>query len=100
MARIKCPSCGAINQDVTEKDACWQCSAALGAAGITAKPTAAAPPPRSAAEMRQAELPSMMREQARDYVKQPQRPALSAMLAIVLLILLIGILAVWYVMHR
>ena len=31
MPKIKCPHCGANNQDVTEKDQCWQCDAVLGA---------------------------------------------------------------------
>ncbi len=31
MDKIKCPHCGAINQDVTEKDSCWQCHKPLSA---------------------------------------------------------------------
>jgi hypothetical protein len=31
MPRVKCPHCGAGNQDATEKDTCWQCSNVLGA---------------------------------------------------------------------
>lgn len=30
MERIRCPHCGAMNQDVTPKDACWQCGKVLG----------------------------------------------------------------------
>ena len=30
MLRIKCPHCGAGNQDATELDACWQCGKVLG----------------------------------------------------------------------
>jgi hypothetical protein len=31
MLRIKCPHCGAGNQDTTEQDTCWQCGNVLGA---------------------------------------------------------------------
>ena len=30
MPRVKCPHCGAGNQDATEEDTCWQCSSVLG----------------------------------------------------------------------
>lgn len=30
MPRVKCPHCGAGNQDATEDDTCWQCSSVLG----------------------------------------------------------------------
>lgn len=31
MPRVKCPHCGAGNQDATEQDTCWQCGNVLGA---------------------------------------------------------------------
>lgn len=31
MPRVKCPHCGAGNQDATEEDICWQCGRVLGA---------------------------------------------------------------------
>lgn len=31
MPRVKCPHCGAGNQDATEQDPCWQCGNVLGA---------------------------------------------------------------------
>jgi hypothetical protein len=31
MPRVKCPHCGAGNQDATEDDTCWQCGNVLGA---------------------------------------------------------------------
>lgn len=31
MPRVKCPHCGAGNQDATEQDTCWQCGQVLGA---------------------------------------------------------------------
>ena len=34
MDKIKCPHCGAINQDVTEKDNCWKCGKPLSAAVV------------------------------------------------------------------
>ena len=30
MLRVKCPHCGAGNQDATEDDTCWQCGSVLG----------------------------------------------------------------------
>ncbi len=30
MAKIRCPHCAAINQDVSEKEPCWQCGKRLG----------------------------------------------------------------------
>jgi len=45
MAKIKCPHCGANNQDVTEKERCWQCDTVLGApVAVVAEPTAPAAP--------------------------------------------------------
>ncbi len=32
MDKIKCPHCGAMNQDVTAQDNCWNCGKPLGAA--------------------------------------------------------------------
>jgi|SRR5579862_6676755 len=31
MDKIRCPHCGAVNQDVTPKDNCWQCGKPLSA---------------------------------------------------------------------
>jgi hypothetical protein len=31
MDKIKCPHCGAMNQDVTEQDTCWNCGKPLSA---------------------------------------------------------------------
>ncbi len=31
MAKLKCPHCGAMNQDVEASDLCWQCDFALDA---------------------------------------------------------------------
>ena len=45
--KIKCPHCGATNQDVTENDPCWQCGTILSAP--TSALTTAEGPPTSAA---------------------------------------------------
>ena len=34
MPRVKCPHCGAGNQDATEEDTCWQCSSVLGSPAL------------------------------------------------------------------
>ena len=39
MDKIKCPHCGAINQDVTPQDACWNCGKPLGAKAAAPAPT-------------------------------------------------------------
>jgi hypothetical protein len=39
MLRIKCPHCGAGNQDTTEQDTCWQCGNVLGAPVVRPEPT-------------------------------------------------------------
>ena len=44
MAKIRCPHCGASNQDVTEQDACWKCGQVLGAPGEAAPVSTSAPP--------------------------------------------------------
>ena len=41
MPRVKCPHCGAGNQDATEEDTCWQCGNVLGAP-VSRAPGAAA----------------------------------------------------------
>lgn len=38
MLRVKCPHCGAGNQDATEEDTCWQCGNILGATVTRAEP--------------------------------------------------------------
>lgn len=40
MPRVKCPHCGAGNQDATEQDTCWQCGNVLGAPVTRAQPSA------------------------------------------------------------
>ena len=42
MDKIKCPHCGAINQDVTEQDTCWNCGKPLAASAAVAPISAAA----------------------------------------------------------
>ena len=39
MAKIRCLHCAAINQDVTEKDACWQCGKPLGSKSSSSEDT-------------------------------------------------------------
>ena len=43
MPKIKCPHCGANNQDVTEKERCWQCDLVLGAAPTPVDPAQTPP---------------------------------------------------------
>ncbi|HZT42861.1 MAG TPA: hypothetical protein VFA07_11905 [Chthonomonadaceae bacterium] len=43
MATIRCPHCGASNQDVTEQDACWKCGKILNAPAEAAPVQTSAP---------------------------------------------------------
>ena len=43
MAKIQCPHCKAVNQDVTLDDPCWQCGTILGAP-VSALETGQGPP--------------------------------------------------------
>ena len=43
MAKIQCPHCKAVNQDVTLNDPCWQCGTILGAP-VSAIETGVGPP--------------------------------------------------------
>ncbi len=55
--KIKCPHCGANNQDVTEKDPCWQCSAVLGAAPTPVVASAGSPPAADSGPVQQVVRP-------------------------------------------
>ena len=108
--KIKCPHCGATNQDVTEKDPCWQCGTIL-SAPVSALNTGDGPP-TSAANAVQAEstaAPAPVPAAAPPKTPQlaqrpappapvspaPARPAIPvAMIAIVVLLILAVILGV------
>ncbi|MCW3096502.1 MAG: hypothetical protein JWL77_2120 [Chthonomonadaceae bacterium] len=95
MPKIKCPHCGANNQDVTEKDRCWQCDAVLGdpAPAVVAEPPAplAAPVQKQVEPVKPAPLPVDSSPQSRFPV---------APVAIVVAVLLILLAIIFFVMKK
>ncbi len=93
MPKIKCPHCGANNQDVTEKDRCWQCEVVLGAAPALAEPTPTAPTPSQKQVEPQTRTP-------RPAASSPQRRFPVAPLAIGIVVLLIVLAVVLFLMKK
>ena len=96
MPKIKCPHCGANNQDMTEKDRCWQCDTVLGApvaavADESAATTIPAPAQKQREPMRPASLP---------VPSSPQSRFPTAPVAIVIMLLLIVLAIVFFVMKK
>lgn len=87
MPKIKCPHCGSNNQDVTEKDHCWQCDTVLGAAPAVVEPIAATlptPVQKQVEPASPAPIPG-------DSSSQRRFPAATVPVMIVLLLIVIGI---------
>jgi len=96
MPKIKCPHCGANNQDVTEKDRCWSCEAVLGDAPVPiAEPTPATP---VAAQVQKQVEPTAPAPRPTD--SSPQRRSIAAPIAIAVVVLLILIAIVLFMMKK
>ena len=95
MPKIKCPHCGANNQDVTEKDKCWQCDAVLGAPVAVADPAAPTVPVPSPAQKQIEPTAS----KPLPTVSSPQGRFPTAPIAIVIVLLLI-VLAIVFLMLK
>jgi hypothetical protein len=94
MPKIKCPHCGANNQDVTEKDRCWQCEVVLGAAPVPAdlaEPTAPTPSQKQVEPQTPTPRPAASPPQSRFPV---------ATLAIGIVVLLIVLAVVLFLMKK
>lgn len=108
MPKIKCPQCGATNQDVTEQDACWKCGSILGVTAAeapapvqsveTAPPDTPGAPDAPMVESEQP-LPLQAERKApetppaeRLVVTRPSRPMLPIVLAICIVIVLIVVI--------
>ncbi len=100
MLRIKCPHCGAGNQDATETDTCWQCGTVLGAP-VARMEEARSNAPSASAPTQQ--LDPTLLNQLTDQ-SQRTRPAsqanqtrqiavLAVVLAVIAIILLVAVLA-------
>ncbi|HZO88072.1 MAG TPA: hypothetical protein VFB38_06995 [Chthonomonadaceae bacterium] len=92
MPRVKCPHCGAGNQDATEQDTCWQCGNVLGApVARVARPSPISPGslPDSGAtrQLSSLEVPTGMRQSS-----GPSQRTLAILAGLV--VLLVGIIIV------
>jgi len=97
MPKIKCPHCGANNQDVTEKDRCWSCEAVLGdAPAPVAEPTTPAAP--VAAQVQKQVEPTTPPPRQTD--SSPKRRSSAAPIAIAVVVLLILIAIVLFMMKK
>jgi hypothetical protein len=95
MLRIKCPHCGAGNQDTTEQDTCWQCGNVLGAPVVRPEPapnSSAYTPSTQQMETRPAEERAAASEHGVE--NRSERRSLVALAAVVAVILLLVVLAI------
>ena len=98
MDKIKCPHCGAINQDVTEKDTCWQCHKPL-SASVTV--TTAAPETETGGQKLKAQPTLEERVAQRKEERLAARRANSATpLILAMLLLLIALLLYFFVFRQ
>jgi len=96
MPKIKCPHCGANNQDVTEKDRCWSCEAVLGdPPAPVAEPLTPAAPVTAQIQKQVEGAPA-----PRPTDSSPQRRSPAAAVAIAVLVLLILIAIVFFMMKK
>ena len=101
MPRVKCPHCGAGNQDATEQDTCWQCSNVLGSP-VARTDTAAPPPVATVSEPTQQFTPEMLNRMTVPEPKPvPQmaqrpapKPALSPLVLALIVLLLVAIVII------
>jgi len=91
MPKIKCPHCGANNQDMTEKDRCWQCETVLGAPVSAAAEPIAPTVPISGPVQKQAEPVTPVPRPA-DSSSQSRFPVTPIAIGIVLLLIVLAIL--------
>ncbi len=95
MPRVKCPHCGAGNQDATEQDTCWQCGNVLGApVARTARssPISAGTPQDGTRILAGGELPPELRPGAPPSSSGPSQRTIAIFASI--LVVLIGLLII------
>lgn len=94
MPKIKCPHCGANNQDMTEKDRCWQCDTVLGAPASAVADESAAPTIPAQKQM------EPTRPAPPPVPSSPQSRFPAAPVAIVIVLLLIVLAIVFFTMKK
>ena len=107
MDKIKCPHCGAINQDVTEQDTCWNCSKPLSAASVNVNATSVTTnvsgtdtPPDSTGKRLKTQPTLEERVEARKLERAAGRRSPVVPLAIALIVILLALLIYYFVFLR
>lgn len=107
MPRVKCPHCGAGNQDATEDDTCWQCSSVLGSpvtraegasrpsATITSEPTQ-----QLSVEMLRNIPPADGTKLRLQEANTPSRPALNPVIILLGALLIFVVFIALYILMR
>ena len=99
MDKIKCPHCGAINQDVTEKDTCWQCHKPLSGSATVA--TAVSEPETGGQKLKAQPTLEERVAQRKEERLAAKRANSATPLILTLLLLLIALLLYFFVFrHR
>ena len=99
MDKIKCPHCGAMNQDVTAKDNCWKCGKLLSASA--APETAPVGEVDAGGQKLKTQLSLEERVAQRKQERLAARRANPAILVLVaLLLLVIALLLYFFVFHH
>lgn len=102
MDKIKCPHCGAMNQDVTAQDNCWNCGKPLGAAApplVAATVTASEANSEPGVDAGGQQLKTQATLEERVAVRKAERLAArrtSPAVYALLVLLLIALLAIFY----
>ncbi|HLJ56785.1 MAG TPA: hypothetical protein VKT77_17230 [Chthonomonadaceae bacterium] len=107
MAKITCPHCKAVNQDVTESDRCWQCDKLLGAPAPEPSTDAAAgrevylDPQSGAAEAAGPQLAQRSRPEPKVPIEERYKPVGPnyPVIAISIVALIAVIIAILFALH-
>lgn len=107
MDKIKCPHCGAINQDVTTQDSCWNCNKPLSAVSVTAETASTLvntigleTTPEASGQRLKTQPTLEERVEARKLERAANRRSPVMPLAIALMVLLLAILIYYFVFLR
>ncbi len=94
MAKIRCPHCAAINQDVSEKDNCWQCGKMLGGKSSYSEDSAKS----SASSTTNFRASNIQRLQ--EIQDAPPKKGLGPLIAVVMFILALIVVAVLFLVPK
>ncbi|MCS6775940.1 MAG: hypothetical protein RMJ43_10320 [Chloroherpetonaceae bacterium] len=94
MPRVKCPHCGAGNQDATEDDTCWQCGRVLGAPVTRPATEVVAPTSTPTRVLDPSRIHELARASPSGRQQTPPSPRLLATWGPVLVVLLLAVLMI------